>query len=262
MIPKVIHYCWFGGKNKPKLIKDCISSWKLHLPDYEIKEWNEFNSDLTPSFVQDAYQLKKWAFVADFIRLEVLYENGGIYLDTDMMLLKNFDDFLNSKGFIGVENRTSISCGVIGAEIHHPFIKKCLDYYSVINLTGSTDLRTILIPLIVTKTFREEYNFHGNFDDILILRNLTVYPKDYFYPFPFKNASDLVNYKDYIKPNTYAVHLWNASWLVHSASYYFKRREYNKFVFKIFRSLVKDKKVILKYLNFILNKNRDHMKRK
>ena len=97
MIPKVVQYCWFGGKKKTKLIKDCIKSWKRYLPDYKIIEWNEKNSDLAHPFVIEAYKLKKWAFVSDYIRLKVLYDFGGIYLDTDMMVLKSFESHRSCK---------------------------------------------------------------------------------------------------------------------------------------------------------------------
>ena len=86
MIPKIIHYCWFGGSTKPKLVKDCILSWKIFFPNYEIIEWNEKNSDLNEPFVKAAYNLKKWAFVSDYVRLTKVYEYGGLYLDTDMLI--------------------------------------------------------------------------------------------------------------------------------------------------------------------------------
>lgn len=113
-IPKLIHYCWFGNKKKPQLVEDCISSWKKYLPDYEIIEWNEKNTDLKHTFLKKTYKLKKWAFVADFVRLKVLYEFGGIYLDTDMLMLKSLDSFLDDKCFFGAENETFISAGIIG----------------------------------------------------------------------------------------------------------------------------------------------------
>ena len=99
MLPKVIHYCWFGGAKKPKLVRDCIKSWRNHLTDYEIIEWNESNCDLSHPFLNKCFELKKWAFVSDYIRLKVLYENGGIYLDTDMIVIKTFDNLLLKKLF-------------------------------------------------------------------------------------------------------------------------------------------------------------------
>ena len=102
MIPKVIHYCWFGGGKKPKLAKKCISSWKTYCPGYKLIEWNESNYDLSsaPQFVREAAEAKKWAFVSDYVRLQVVYQYGGIYLDTDVELLRNIDFLLDQTGYL------------------------------------------------------------------------------------------------------------------------------------------------------------------
>src|SRR5690554_2001513 len=102
-IPKTIHYCWFGNKKKPKIVEECIVSWHKVLSDYEIKEWNETNVDLNGTFVKFTYSKKKWAFVSDYVRLSVLYNHGGIYLDTDMLFLKPLDSFLENDLFFGAE---------------------------------------------------------------------------------------------------------------------------------------------------------------
>lgn len=104
-IPKVIHYCWFGHDPKPKLAEKCIKSWKKKCPDYKIIEWNEENFDISacPLYVRQAYEAKKWAFVTDYVRLKVVYEHGGIYLDTDVELKKNLDFLLNHKAYFGFE---------------------------------------------------------------------------------------------------------------------------------------------------------------
>jgi mannosyltransferase OCH1-like enzyme len=110
MIPKVIHYCWFGGKPLPELAKKCIASWKKKCPDYEIKEWNETNFDLSSNrYLQEAIKMKKWAFASDYIRLAVLYNEGGIYLDTDVEILKPLDKFLRHDFFTNFENLAMIS---------------------------------------------------------------------------------------------------------------------------------------------------------
>ncbi len=130
MIPKKIHYVWVGGKEKPKDIKRCIDTWKGHLSDYEIIEWNETNFDINAHpFVRAAYDAKKWAFVSDYIRASVIYEHGGIYLDTDVLILDNFDDFLNNKAFVGFENPDHPFTAVFGAEAGHPLVKDMLLYY-------------------------------------------------------------------------------------------------------------------------------------
>ena len=134
MIPKKIHYVWVGGKEKPKDIKRCMKTWKKHLKDYEIIEWNESNFDINSHpFVEAAYKAKKWAYVSDYIRMYAIYNYGGIYLDTDVLVLDNFDDLLNNKAFVGYEHPDFPFTAVFGAEPKHPFIKKLLDYYDKID---------------------------------------------------------------------------------------------------------------------------------
>ena len=113
MIPKIIHYCWFGGKPFPSAVQKCIDSWKKYLPDYEIREWNETNYDLDKcKFAKEAYDQKKWAFVTDFVRLDVVYQYGGIYFDTDVEVIKSFDDLLNNKAFLGFDDDCMFNTGL------------------------------------------------------------------------------------------------------------------------------------------------------
>lgn len=129
-IPKIIHYVWVGGKEKPKAIKKCMKTWKNHLQGYEIKEWNENNFDISSHpFVEAAYKAKKWAFVSDYIRAYAIYNEGGIYFDTDILLVDSIDDLLQNKAFVGFENDTHPFTAVFGAEKNHPFVKDMLDYY-------------------------------------------------------------------------------------------------------------------------------------
>ena len=130
-IPKKIHYVWVGGKEKPKNIKKCMKTWNKYLKGYEIKEWNENNFDINSHpFVKAAYQAKKWAFVSDYIRAYAIYNEGGIYFDTDILLVDNLDDLLKNKAFVGYENDMHPFTAVFGAEKGHPFIKEMLDYYN------------------------------------------------------------------------------------------------------------------------------------
>lgn len=130
MIPKTIHYVWVGNNQKPKAIKKCIKTWASHLKGYEIIEWNEKNFNINNHpFAKRAYEAKKWAFVSDYIRAWVIYNYGGIYLDTDIILLDSFEKFLSNKAFVGYENYTSPFTAVFGAEAKHPFVKDMLDYY-------------------------------------------------------------------------------------------------------------------------------------
>lgn len=134
MIPKKIHFIWVGGKEKPKDILKCMKTWKKHLPDYEIVEWNEKNFDINSHpFAKAAYDAKKWAYVSDYIRAYVIYNEGGIYVDTDVLILDNFDSFLNHRAFVGFERKDYPFTAVFGAEKHHPFVKDMLDYYDTLD---------------------------------------------------------------------------------------------------------------------------------
>ena len=130
MIPKKIHYVWVGGKEKPADIRRCMATWKKHLSDYEIIEWNENNFDIeSHPFTKSAYAAKKWAYVSDYIRAYAIYNEGGIYLDTDVLILDDFTKFLNDRAFVGYENPDYPFTAVFGAEKGHPFLKSILDYY-------------------------------------------------------------------------------------------------------------------------------------
>ena len=130
MIPKIIHYIWVGGKEKPADIKRCMDTWKKHLEGYKVIEWNESNFDIEQHpFVKAVYEAKKWAYVSDYIRAYAIYNYGGIYLDTDILLLDNFDDFLNHRAFVGFENPNYPFTAAFGAEKGHPLVKDMLDYY-------------------------------------------------------------------------------------------------------------------------------------
>ena len=135
MIPKIIHYCWFGRNPKPKLAEKCIKSWKKHCPDYEIIEWNEDNFDLNsaPLYVRQAYKSKKWAFVTDYVRLKVVYDHGGIYMDTDVELLKNLDFLLSYNAYFGFESGKYVATGLgFGAEKATPILREMMDDYEEI----------------------------------------------------------------------------------------------------------------------------------
>lgn len=130
MIPKIIHYCWFGKNPKPKIVEDYLLSWKKYLPDYEIIEWNETNFDITQNdFVKTAYQNKKWAFVSDFARAKALYENGGFYLDTDMEVKNTLNDFLHHRAVCGFEIKGIPYSAFWGVEKGHVLAKKIMEYY-------------------------------------------------------------------------------------------------------------------------------------
>jgi hypothetical protein len=130
LIPKKIHYVWVGGNEKNNTIKQCMKTWGKHLEGYEVIEWNENNFDIdSHPFVKAAYKAKKWAYVSDYIRAYVIYKYGGIYLDTDILVLDNFDRFLNNRAFVGFENPQYPFTAVFGAEPGHPLVKDMIEYY-------------------------------------------------------------------------------------------------------------------------------------
>ena len=208
MIPKIIHYCWFGGSPLPDLAKKCIASWKKYCPDYEIKEWNESNFDLKGcDFVREAYEAKKWAFVSDFARLKIVYEEGGIYLDTDVEMLKTFDALLDDKCFLGEETTGFVATGLgFGAEKHNPIIQELLEMYIGKHFKlgdGSYDIlpcpRKNTEPL-----YRHGYKFSGT--KIWSMEDIVVYPPEFFCPLNYETGELCITDK------TFSVHLYNASW--------------------------------------------------
>lgn len=165
-IPKKIHYVWMGGKEKPKAIKKCMRTWKKYLSDYEIIEWNEDNFDINSHpFVKKAYENKKWAFVSDYVRAYAIYNYGGIYLDTDILVIDRLDSLLENKAFVGYENDDHPFTAVFGAEKGHPLIKDMLEYYNDLNIEFNfKDNNTIS----VSKLLIDKYGCKtGNIEQVL-----------------------------------------------------------------------------------------------
>ena len=131
MIPKIIHYCWFGRNPLPKTAEKCIRSWKKYCPDYEIIRWDESNFDVNCNeYCREMYEQEKWAFLTDYVRLRVVYENGGIYLDTDVEVIKPLDDLLHNSAYMGLETTDKVATGLgFGAERNHWFIGENMKYY-------------------------------------------------------------------------------------------------------------------------------------
>lgn len=213
MIPKKIHYCWFGHKPFPKSIKKCISTWNYHLSDYEIKLWDEKNSPMSHLYIQQAYKEKKYAFVADYVRLWALYHEGGIYLDTDVYIIKNFNILLNEEVFFGFERQANdyINGAIIGAEAYNDFIYKLLCTYDNLKFENY-NIDNLKIPEIITKT----YSTYDNNDTI------KIFPYDYFYPFPYEKRHKKNEFLSYKTEHTFAIHLWDFSWF-NWKDYYFQK---------------------------------------
>jgi hypothetical protein len=233
IIPKIIHYCWFGKGRMSSLQKKCIKSWKSNLPDYEFKLWDETNTNLDHPFLIKAYREKKWAFVADLVRLKVLYDIGGIYLDTDMLLCQNLNSFLKYPCFFGSEDVNHISCGIIGAQARHTFIKECISKYDHLIQTKSIEWSDISIPKLVTQIFRENYDYRNVFNSKIYFDDLTIFPSIYFYSLPYSRR--LESNIDLCLDNNkiYAVHLWDESWIDLDSNTLLQKRKFGKALSKM-----------------------------
>ncbi len=207
-IPKVIHYCWFGGKEKPDLVKKCINSWYQQLSDYEIKEWNESNFDFSGNgYAKEAYEQGKFAFVSDYVRVFVLYHYGGIYLDTDVEVFQSFDAFLHHDSFWGFEQEDFIATSTMGAKPNHPFIKQFLESYkerTFLKEDGNSDSLTNVA--VVTEMFQNlGLKKDGTYQEIDGLG--AVYPQTYLSPYDYINCRALRN------DQTVCMHHFYKSWL-------------------------------------------------
>lgn len=229
MIPKVIHYCWVGGAPKPRSVLYCIESWKKHCPGYEIKEWNESNYDFTSNiYMKQAYENKKWGFVPDYARLDIVYKHGGIYFDTDVELVKNIDHLLDQKAFFGFENTGNgeyyVNCGHgFGAEAGHEVIRDLRDRYDdagFINKDGS--LNMLPSPHYTTESLMK-YGLIRKDQDQKI-QDFMVFASDVFCPKNFKTGQ--------IKKTsrTVSIHHFTASWLDEKVK---KEIQHNRNVYRI-----------------------------
>lgn len=216
MIPKVIHYCWFGGNPLPKSAQKCIASWRKYLPDYEIKEWNESNFDVNIiPYTAEAYKAKKYAFVSDYARFWILYKYGGLYFDTDVEVIKNMDDIIAKGPFMGCENEakagaTPAQLGVapgLGLGVN-PDLGLCgeiLEIYKdkhYILPDGSFSTDTVVT---ITTEFLCKYGMK-NTDKVQEIAGVFIYPKEYFCP------KDYVTGELKITKNSYCIHWYTASW--------------------------------------------------
>ena len=217
MIPKIIHYCWFGPKAYSQTVRRCMATWRKHLQGYEFMLWNEEScaayaaehglpNPMKHPFVVSAYKAKKYAFVADYVRFWALYYVGGIYLDTDMYVVRDFDTLLDNEFFCAWETAEDtvrhnaggiVSCGALGACALGACARDILAKYDTLHF-DETHLDKFIVPRIITPV-------------ILQHSEATIYPHDYFYPLPYQERFTLRKCK-YNTSNTYAVHLWDISW--------------------------------------------------
>ena len=213
MIPKIIHYCWFGGNPLPPLAEKCIASWKKFLPDYEIKEWNEQNFDVNIiPYTAEAYQAKKYAFVSDYARFWILYHYGGLYFDTDVEVIKPMGSIIAKGAFMGCEQdvkpgkELTVNPGLgLAVEPRHELYKAILkeyDSFHFLNEDGSNNDKTVVE--YVTEILKR----HGlkNMPGIQQIEGVKIYPSEYFCP------RDTVTKRLHITNNTYTIHHYMASW--------------------------------------------------
>lgn len=213
MIPKVIHYCWFGGNPLSELAQKCIASWKKYCPDFEIIEWNESNFDLNCcDYVKEAYEAKKWAFVSDYARFWILYNFGGLYFDTDVELIHTIDDIIEVGPFMGFETDPceagmSVAPGLgLAVNANHELYKEIMTAYEgrhFINPDGSYDQSTVVD--FVTKILVK----HGlqNTQGIQSINGIYIYPEEYFCPINYETGKITITEK------TISIHHYSATWL-------------------------------------------------
>lgn len=218
-LPKVIHYCWFGGSEMPEEYLRYMESWKRFCPDYEIRRWDESNFDIASScaYVREAYEAKKWAFVSDYARIKILYENGGVYLDTDVELIRPLDPIVQEGDFLGIEffgmkrglrddSRIGVNLGLgAGASAGNEIYREILEHYKTLSFRlpdGSLDQTTIVERVTA---ILDRYGFqHEN--RLQKIGQITVYPSEYFGPIDCATGE--------FRPteNTVSVHHYAASW--------------------------------------------------
>lgn len=245
MIPKIIHYCWFGGTPEPKEVKKCIDSWKRYLPDYKIIRWDESNYDVTKnSYMEQAYNEKKWAFVSDYCRLDVVYQHGGIYLDTDVEVVKSFNTLLCLPMFCGFESRDweilkywriemeeSVSFGLgFGAVAHHPILEEILNLYANLqfyNNDGSLNL--ISCPYYQTLVLKK----HGmkQNGECQVIDDCHIFSAEYFSP-----QSNVTDKMLFLTDKTYSIHHFSSTWNGNA-----KKNKIRNYLYRYFPFFIADK---------------------
>ena len=209
MIPKIIHYCWFGGKPLSEDTKTCIDSWRRHCPGYEIREWNESNFDVRENtYCREAYEAKKWAFVADYVRLWVVLHYGGMYMDTDVEVVRSMDSLLGHTVFMGFESDHAVSLGTFGAEKHNSVIRKFLSAYDTRQFCrpdGSLDMTTNL--RIITPILVHQYGLRLDGKEQNLGGGIVVYPAEVFIAKDYQTGWVLCD------ESTFAIHHYAASWV-------------------------------------------------
>lgn len=220
-IPKIIHYCWFGRKEKPADVVCCIDTWQQHLSGYRIMEWNEDNFcvDDAPDYVREAYACQKWAFVSDYVRLHALCLHGGIYLDTDVEVFRSFDDLLDNTAFFGFESNDYLSTAVMGGVKQAPVFQEFLEQYKTRHFIlpdGTQDIVTTNVVALTRLLMGHGLQRSGKAQTVAGCR---IYPQWYF------SANDLINLFGKYRKGSFAYHHYSASW--------YERQSRNSFAKKL-----------------------------
>lgn len=218
MIEKKIHYIWFGDE-KPEKVKRCIESWNKNLKEYKIIEWNESNLDIEElkkenKFFKLCYEKKLWGVMTDYIRTKILYNEGGIYLDADVEVLKPFDELLDSDLFLGKEDEENICYAVIGCTKNHKFLKHMLDFYKDEVWKTPYFISTNIIEYVFKKYYTEER---------IREEKIKLYEKEYFYPYHWSEKFT----NECIKPETLCIHRWEGSWTKNPNRVYLEYKHLN-----------------------------------
>ena len=209
MIPKIIHYCWFGSAPIPEEYQSYIRGWKEKMPDYQLMLWNEHNSPMHLPYLQAALQYKKWANLSNFVRIYALFHHGGIYMDTDMEVIKPLDKFRQHGCFLGLElgdqdnKEIIVNNAIFGAEKGHPFVVRCMEFY--LNYFDGRDSALDSSPYLVTRLLKEAgLKQYGRQQ----LAGVDLYPRTYFYPYHITEKF----HPDCVKDQTHTIHHWGYSW--------------------------------------------------
>lgn len=231
MIPKVIHYCWFGGGTRPKYVQKCIESWISFFPDYKIQEWNEENFDVNMmAYTRDAYAAKKYAFVSDVARFWILKKYGGLYFDVDVEIVASFDDILKNGSFMGVEipsinhSFPMVNPGLgIGAEVNNNIINAIFEYYKGLQFVFEKGIQPqATVVTHTTEVLSSKFGLMPT-NDIQRLNGVTIYPMDFFNPF-----NDLTGQLNLTK-NTHSIHWFAKTWTSRPMWYYRITRVLHRF---------------------------------
>lgn len=223
MIPKIIHYCWFGRGKKNDLFYQCLKSWKKYFPDFKIIEWNEDNFNVNQNaYAKEAYEAKKYAFVSDYARIKIIYDYGGIYFDTDVEVLKDMHGILQKGAYIGCELFGQVQTGLgFAAEPHNMMVGRMLEQYNNLHFKLSNGYNMVPCGKYNTKPFFED-GWSG-INEITKIKDMNIYPTEYFAPFNYLTGEVKIT------SNTYTYHHGNASWLP----------DYERNLFQLKKKLVK-----------------------